>query len=172
MRGSEHLTANYTSLHYMYEFYFASQGPSIAGNAKLVVDPFESYGNQLMAINDPRGSRRSSNCEFIEYDYKGWPHVCVVALGTVEPGAELLLEYGTSTYWKDMEMISYSIAKPLKQACERKAAECAPFAEAIRHCKEELKERREKEALLQAEVEQLRAENARLRASPALSQLE
>ena len=89
-----------------------------------------------------------------------------------EPGAELLLEYGSSTYWKDMEMISYSIAKPLKQACERKAAECAPFAEAIRHCKEELKERREKEALLQAEVEQLRAENARLRASPALSQLE
>ena len=60
-----------------------------------------SEGNALHLVNDPIGSGRQANCEFVEVLSRGWPLLFAVVVEPVTPGEELLLKYGEG-YWSNV----------------------------------------------------------------------
>jgi hypothetical protein len=55
-------------------------------------------GNELRFINDPRGLPGEANCRSLVVRWKGLPHILFVASKPINPGQELLLNYGED-YW-------------------------------------------------------------------------
>jgi len=75
------------------------------GPDPLMIDAME-HGCEVILINDcrlePFGSDqiyKPANCCYLQVRYLGWPHVFVVTTAPLQPGAELLVDYGTE-YWQ------------------------------------------------------------------------
>ena len=77
---------------FMYQFQECPE--EICGDAKLVVDAFDNYGNKLMAANDANMCGKlvpGHNARFVEFKYQGWPHVGIFAAKMINPGDEILV---------------------------------------------------------------------------------
>ena len=68
---------------------------------QLLVCPYPTYGNEMMAINDGKLDGKKVNCGWMEVLYRGWPYVFVVNISrhVIRQGDELLLDYSTGPYW-------------------------------------------------------------------------
>jgi hypothetical protein len=86
------LQAVLDSIGFVYQFQECSE--EICGDAKLNVDAFDNYGNKLMAANDANTCGKvvsGHNARFVEFKYKGWPHVGIFAAQMINPGDEILV---------------------------------------------------------------------------------
>ena len=68
-------------------------------------------GNLTAMINDgsydpydAESGRRGANCRFVEVLRGGWCLPCVLTTADVEPGGELLLDYGAG-YWEGQRAV-------------------------------------------------------------------
>ena len=68
---------------------------------QLLVSPYPTFGNEMMAINDGKLDGKPVNCGWMEVLYRGWPYVFVVNISrrVIRQGDELLLDYSTGPYW-------------------------------------------------------------------------
>ena len=72
---------------------------------QLLVSPYPTFGNEMMAINDGKLDGKPVNCGWMEVLYRGWPYVFVVNISrnVIHQGDELLLDYSTGPYWKSKQ---------------------------------------------------------------------
>jgi len=65
-----------------------------------VVADLAGMGNELMFVNDPKGSGKDANVEFVEYWHLGWPFLFAVTMKRIPEGEWLLIDYGEQ-YWEE-----------------------------------------------------------------------
>ena len=91
---------------YSHELRFSCKGKT------LVIDAL-GYGNELMAMNDPRpdechkrgAPQKKANVEWAEVSYFGWPYMTVMATSGIRCGEEILIEYGEG-FWRKKELVA------------------------------------------------------------------
>jgi hypothetical protein len=73
--------------------------PAELSSDLLVVDAAGTAGNELAAVNDPKGKivknkPAPDNAIMLEVLYKGWPHILLFTTTTVREGEKILFHYG------------------------------------------------------------------------------
>ena len=82
--------------------------------ATIIVQPYPSYGNKLMAINDKKNSGAPANCEFFEFLHRGVPAVAKIATRTINAGDELMTDY-SQQFWMDQKILDNVYGDPLSR---------------------------------------------------------
>ena len=80
----------------------------------LLVQPYPTFSNKLMAINDSRHSGKPDNVKFVEFLHRGFPAVAMVATKAITDGEVVTTRYGSS-YWRDHDVLESAYAAPLRQ---------------------------------------------------------
>jgi len=90
-----------------YIFAMKTRVPVGGDEEQLLVCPYPTYGNEMMAINDGKLDKLPVNCGWMEVLYRGWPYVFVVNISrrVISQGDELLLDYSHSAYWASKEQM-------------------------------------------------------------------
>jgi len=78
-------------------YVFALEGGKHEDDESIIAD-LASGGNRLACMNDPINSTLTANMAFFELLVKGFPQLCAIAIGSIQPGEELLASYGDA-YW-------------------------------------------------------------------------
>ncbi|KOO25860.1 serine threonine-protein phosphatase 6 regulatory ankyrin repeat subunit b-like protein [Chrysochromulina tobinii] len=150
------LQAVLDSIGFVYQFQECSE--EICGDAKLNVDAFDNYGNKLMAANDANTCGKvvsGHNARFVEFKYKGWPHVGIFAAQMINPGDEILVPY-TEKYWSMYNLLDECFAEPVNVL--RRNARCVrqKFDLALHELRDKLSEAEEKIQEQGREIQELR----------------
>jgi len=86
---------------YSYNFNHKEPGTKHLSSDPIIAD-LAGRGNELMYMNDSRGSSNDTNMIFVEYWVDGWPFLFAVPTGDIEVGESLLIDY-SEAYWTSKE---------------------------------------------------------------------